>query len=146
MVRLQLFLAALWWGSLTAVAFLVVPLLFVHSTSPAEAGRLAAKLFTAQTWVGVVCGMALLVATQRNPQVDAAETPAIWVIAGVILALMVEVGVKPHILARENMALWHNLGSALYLLQWGCAAKVLWQQGGVTPAVASTSPSSEPEA
>lgn len=47
--------AALWWGSLTTIGFLVVPLLFMHLDTPAIAGRMAARLFTAQTWVSVAC-------------------------------------------------------------------------------------------
>lgn len=57
---LPLWLTALWWGSLTTVGFLVVPLLFVHLPTPAMAGGMAAKLFTAQTTVSVVCGLVLL--------------------------------------------------------------------------------------
>ncbi len=132
MVRLQVFLAALWWGSLTAVGFMVVPMLFVHLETPAMAGQMAAKLFTAQTWLSVACGILLLLAAQRKKLNTAA--PSIWVIAGMLLALMIELGVKPHILARENLALWHNLGTALYVVQWLCAGKALWQLWP-TPAV-----------
>ena len=126
MARLQLFLAALWWGSLMAVGFMVVPLLFVHLETPAMAGQMAAKLFSAQTWVSVFCGVMLLLAAKRQ-NMDATQTPSIWVIAGLLLALMLEVGIKPHIVARDNLALWHNLGSLAYVLQCVCAGKALWQ-------------------
>jgi len=53
--------AALWWGSLAAVGFLVVPLLFAHLPTPALAGATAARLFAAQTWVSLVCGAVLLI-------------------------------------------------------------------------------------
>jgi hypothetical protein len=58
--RLPALLAALWWGSLTTIGFLVVPLLFAHLPSPAMAGGMAARLFAAQTWVTVVCCVLLL--------------------------------------------------------------------------------------
>lgn len=125
MAQLQVLLAALWWGSLTAVGFIVVPMLFMHLETPAIAGQMAAKLFSAQTWLALVCGILLLLAAKRD-NLHRAYTPSPWVIAGMLLALLIEVAVKPHILARENMALWHNLGSAFYLLQWLCAGKVLW--------------------
>ncbi|WP_353135694.1 DUF4149 domain-containing protein [Limnohabitans sp.] len=125
MARLQVFLAALWWGSLTAVGFMVVPMLFMHLETPAIAGQMAAKLFSAQTWLALVCGILLLLAAKRE-NLNRAYTPSLWVIAGMLLALLIELAVKPHILARDNMALWHNLGSAFYLLQWLCAGKVLW--------------------
>ncbi len=124
MARLQIFLAALWWGSLTTVGFMVVPLLFVHLETPAIAGQMAAKLFSAQTWLALACGVLLLLAAKRQ-NIDQAHTPSPWVIAGMLLALLIELAVKPHIMARDNLVLWHNLGSAFYVLQWLCAGKVL---------------------
>jgi len=43
--RFGLMIAALWWGSLTALGFVIVPMLFTHLPSPAVAGQVAAKLF-----------------------------------------------------------------------------------------------------
>ena len=125
MARLQLFLAALWWGSLSAVGFMVVPMLFMHLDTPAMAGQMAAKLFSAQTWLSLFCGLLLLLAARRE-NLTTPKPPSPWVIAGMLLALLIEVAVKPHILARENMALWHNLGSVFYLAQWVCAGRALW--------------------
>ena len=53
------------WG-LAALGFMVVPLLFKHLGSPAEAGAMAAKLFSAQTWVSVACTMLLLLLLSRK--------------------------------------------------------------------------------
>lgn len=125
MARLQIFLAALWWGSLSAVGFMVVPMLFVHLETPAIAGQMAAKLFSAQTWLALVCGLMLLLAARRENLFEA-KAPSPWVITGMLLALLIEVAVKPHIVARDNLAFWHNLGSAFYVLQWLCAGRVLW--------------------
>lgn len=125
MARLQIFLAALWWGSLCAVGFMVVPMLFMHLETPAIAGQMAAKLFTAQSWLSLVCGLLLLLAAKRANQ-DDSHTPSPWVIGGMLCALLIEVAVKPHIVARDNLMLWHNLGTGFYALQWVCAAKVLW--------------------
>jgi hypothetical protein len=125
MARLQVFLAALWWGSLCAVGFMVVPMLFMHLETPAIAGQMAGKLFSAQTWLAVACGILLLLAAKRQ-NLSQAHAPSPWVITGMLLALLIELAVKPHIMARDNLALWHNLGSAFYVLQWLCAGKVLW--------------------
>jgi hypothetical protein len=132
MAQLQIFLAALWWGSLTAVGFMVVPMLFMHLETPAIAGQMAAKLFSAQTWLALACGVLLLLAAKRQ-SLDQAYTPSPWVIAGMLLALLIELAVKPHIMARDNLALWHNLGSAFYVLQWLCAGKVLWTLSPMKP-------------
>ncbi len=128
LLRLPLWAAALWWGSLTTLGFLVVPLLFVHLPSPALAGGMAAKLFTAQTWLTVVCTLLLLLASRPRDDGEegAGESPLqavrLTVVGGLLLALLVEFAVAPRIVARENLALWHRLGSALYVLQWFCAA------------------------
>jgi hypothetical protein len=43
--RISVFAAALWWGSLGAIGFLAVPLLFANAPSASIAGQLAARLF-----------------------------------------------------------------------------------------------------
>ena len=126
MARLQIFLAALWWGSLMAVGFVVVPMLFVHLETAVMAGRMAAKLFTAQSWLSVACGLLLILAARRQSN-QGAYTPSIWVVGGVLLALLLELAVAPNIVAKENLKLWHSLGSAFYVMQVVCAAKALWQ-------------------
>ena len=49
---------ALWWGSLSAIAGFVVPMLFAHLPTPAMAGNLAGRLFGAQTWVSLTSSFA----------------------------------------------------------------------------------------
>lgn len=129
--------AALWWGSLSAVGFLVVPMLFAHLATPAIAGTLAAKLFTAQSWVSIGSAMLLLVssAPRGEPSVPAAQTGVILIVSGLLLALLGEYAVAPRIVARENLRLWHGLGSAMYLLQWLCAGALLWRMGRPRPDV-----------
>jgi len=121
---LPLWAAALWWGSLSTLGFLVVPLLFVYLPTPAMAGAMAARLFTAQTWVSLACGLLLLLLSRPRPdQGGAGPLPAsrLFIVGGMLLALLVEFAVAPRIVARENLALWHRVGSGLYLLQWLCA-------------------------
>jgi glucan phosphoethanolaminetransferase (alkaline phosphatase superfamily) len=130
--RLPLFAAALWWGSLTVIGFLVVPLLFANLATPAIAGGMAAKLFSAQTWVSLGCGL-LLVLMSRGREgseiVPWAAPVLMFLLGGMLLALLAEFGVAPRIVARENLKLWHSVGSAMYLLQWVCAGIVLWRLG-----------------
>ena len=127
--RLPVVASALWWGSLSTTGFLVVPLLFAHLPSPAMAGSMAAKLFSAQTWVSVVCGMLLLVFRPNRTQTldGKAQTAIFLVVSGLLLALLGEFAVAPRIVARENLKLWHGVGSAMYLLQWLCAGMLLWR-------------------
>ena len=134
---LALFAAALWWGSLTAVGLMVVPQLFAHLETPATAGRMAAKLFSTQTWVSCACALVLLMAARarhadsgedETPSMDGLTKAIFWPVLGMLLALIAEFAIAPRIVARENLALWHSLGSGLYLAQWGVAAWVLFQQ------------------
>ncbi|OGO98118.1 MAG: hypothetical protein A2Z93_12900 [Curvibacter sp. GWA2_64_110] len=123
-------LAALWWGSLSTIGFLVVPLLFLYLPTPAMAGGMAAKLFTAQTWVSLNCGLLLLLLTRPNQaesHANRARAAIVFIVAGMLLALLSEFAVAPRIVARENLALWHRVGSGLYLLQWLCAGAAFWR-------------------
>ena len=123
-------LAALWWGSLTTLGALVVPLLFVHLPSPALAGGMAAKLFTAQTWLSTGCGLLLLL-IHRPAQADSDhgrdQSALVFMLLGVLMALLSEFAVAPRIVSRENLRLWHSVGSAMFALQWLCAGVTLWK-------------------
>ena len=124
MRSVPVWVAAIWWGSLSTLGFFVVPMLFMHLPSPAMAGNMAAKLFTAQSAVSTVCGLVLLMLFRSNKAlapVDIAQSATLFVVGGVLLALLVEFGVAPHIVARDNLALWHGVGTSMYIGQWFCA-------------------------
>jgi uncharacterized membrane protein len=116
--RFPILAAALWWGSLTAIGFVAIPLLFANLATPAIAGQMAAKLFTAQAWISILCGLMVLIAQRRpNP----------LVLVGLLLALLGEFAVAPRIVARQDLALWHTVGTVFYGLQWLCALVALWK-------------------
>jgi Domain of unknown function (DUF4149) len=145
--KLTIFTAALWWGSLTTLGFFVVPMLFQYLPTKALAGNMAARLFEAQTWVSVGCGLVLLlilrpkrienrINTENSSEGDInmplsvvlrADKAIIFVAFGMLMALLVAFGVSPRIVARENLMLWHAVGSLMYLAQWICAGMVLWK-------------------
>ena len=130
MRQLPVWLAAAWAMSLSMLGLLVVPMLFVHLPTPAMAGQMAAKLFSAQTWISVACGAMLLIAFRSNRRlvsVESAQAATLFVVGGVLLALIVELAIAPRIVARENLALWHRLGTGLFVVQWICALVVLRQ-------------------
>ena len=131
--RFPALLAALWWGSLGAIGFMAVPLLFAHLPTPAMAGTMAAKLFAAQTWVSLACGLVLLLVYRQERALAPANRARIaigFVVFGMLLALLLEYAVAPRIVARQNLRLWHSLGAALYVVQWLSAAVVLWPLAG----------------
>jgi hypothetical protein len=132
--RFVVLLAALWWGSLSGLGFVVVPMLFTHLGSPAEAGAMAAKLFTSQTWLSVVCAMLLLTLLNKRDGVEVvpdSRAALAWVVMGMLLALLVEFGVAAQIVSARstggNLRLWHGLGSAMYLGQWLAVSWLLWR-------------------
>ena len=132
--RFGLMLAALWWGSLTALGFVVVPMLFTHMPSTAAAGQMAAKLFTAQTWLSIACAMLLLIVYNQKDaltQEIRAQAAIKFIVTGLLLAVLVEFGLSPRIVSARadggNLKLLHGLGSALYFGQWLCAGFALWR-------------------
>lgn len=132
--RFNVMVAALWWGSLTGLGFVVVPMLFANLGSPAVAGAMAAKLFTAQTWLSTGCAMFLLLILNKkdDPALAWQAQAAIkFIVAGLLLALLVEFGVAPRIISARaeggNLKLWHGLGTAFYVVQWLCAGLALWR-------------------
>ncbi|MBU4422264.1 MAG: DUF4149 domain-containing protein [Gammaproteobacteria bacterium] len=129
LTRLPTLLAALWWGSLTTIGLLVVPLLFAHLPTPALAGGMAARLFAAQTWVTVTCCVLLLLISRPKGEVAQyswAQAAMVFIVGGLLLALLAQFGVAPRIVARENLRVWHAVGSGMYLVQWLCAGITLW--------------------
>jgi hypothetical protein len=131
--RISILLASLWWGSLSGLGFMVVPLLFVHLPSPAAAGAMAAKLFSAQTWLSIACTFFLLLflkGKEASALTQPAQVAMKYVVAGLLLAVLVEFGVSPRIVSARaeggNLQLWHGLGSAMYLAQWLAAGWTLW--------------------
>jgi hypothetical protein len=133
-LRLATLAAGLWWGSLTALCFVVVPLLFTHLPSPAIAGSMAARLFSAQTWLSCGCALLLLMAVSRSDSYTlAAWSQALMrpLVAGFLLALLLELAVAPRIVAAraegQSLRLWHGLGSAMLVLQWLSAGAAFWR-------------------
>lgn len=129
-MRWPVWVAAFWWVSLSVIGFLVVPLLFAHLPTKAMAGGMAARLFTAQTWMSVLCSTALLLTSRPNllqPHVNKAQTAIVFIVGGTLLALLSEFAVSPRILAREHLPLWHGVGTGMYVLQWLCAAVTFWK-------------------
>ncbi|MDH4464485.1 MAG: DUF4149 domain-containing protein [Acidovorax sp.] len=126
--RLPALAAALWWGSLTTIGFLVVPMLFANLPSTTMAGYMAAKLFAAQTSVTVACCLVLLLlskARHATVQHDWAQAAMVFILGGLLLALLTQFGVAPRIVARQDLRFWHSVGTVMYAVQWCCALAVL---------------------
>ncbi len=126
---LAIWAAALWWGALTTIGFAVVPMLFVNLPSPAIAGAMAAKLFSLTTWLGITCGLMLLIFRSNRPLTleNKADNAILFIVSGMFLALLLEFVVAPRIVARQDLRLWHSVGTVMYVVQWLCAGVVFWR-------------------
>ncbi len=148
MQRLSVMIAALWWGGISAISFVAVPMLFAGLGNPLVAGPVAARLFSLQCWGGLFLGAALLwiLRGQRAAQADQGLTVPMsgqwalltilgWVLAAMLLALLQEFGVAHKIVnARAtggNLRLWHSVGTAMVLGQWLCTGVLLWRLSGL---------------
>ncbi|MCU0761539.1 MAG: DUF4149 domain-containing protein [Hydrogenophaga sp.] len=143
MQRVALMLAALWWGGISGLSFLAVPVLFARLGAPV-AGPVAAQLFSFQCWAGILIGLALLLVFKaQRPRGGAApdeERLALngavlgnmgFVLLAMLLAMVQEFGVAQKIVTARamggNLQLLHTLGSAMVLGQWLCAGVLVWR-------------------
>jgi F0F1-type ATP synthase assembly protein I len=137
LTRWPLLVAALWWGGITLLSFVAVPLAFAHFDNPTLAGPYAAKLFAVVSWLSLVAAMALLLWGRlqrlRSAEVTARWVLLPWLLAAALAALLQENAVAQTILTARNtganLKLWHSLGSALIVVQWLAALRVLWWLG-----------------
>ena len=130
MLRICRLLAALWWGGLTVLAFVVVPVIFASVNDKAAAGQLAARIFDVQSYWTLALGVLLLFVERTDPLCRARGLVRVLMLALVATAANHWL-VSPLIVnARAsggNLAMWHGIGSALVVLQFACGLWVNWR-------------------
>jgi len=128
--RLPLLVTALWWGGITALSLVAVPVLFIRLGSPALAGPVAAFLFQVQAGVSVALALGLLLWSQVRVPVARARGLWPWLLLAALAALLQEFAVAEKIVTARaqgaDLRLWHGLGSVLVALQWWAAFRSLW--------------------
>lgn len=130
---LTLFPATAWVGSLWAVGYLAVPILFRMQPDRQLAGMLAGHLFDLVTYLGLVCAallLALRAASRCGPLWR--DRSAQWIIVMLLLSLLIHFGIQPEMAALKAQALpqevmaspladrfklLHGLSSIAYLLE-----------------------------
>ena len=129
LARAPLLLAALWWGALSALSFVAVPLAFAHF-GPALAGPYAARLFQLQCWVSLGSSLLLMLWLRLRRQQPMLQRLLPWLLLAALAALLQEYGVAQRILGARasagDLRLWHGLGTLLVLLQWLAALRTIW--------------------
>jgi len=130
-------LLTLWVGSLWAIGYLAVPILFASLDERMLAGMLAGKMFSAVSYIGLGCGTALLamaLATgSRGFRDPRALLPALMlalVAVGefVLQPMMAELklqGLVEGSAAAARFGMLHGIASLLYLVNSVCGLVLL---------------------
>ena len=118
---LEAVIQTLWVGSLWTVGYLVAPALFAHFPDTATAGRVAGRLFTLVTWLGLGCAAALLLLMRLRRGAQRARVRLVLVMAGLLAAShflvrpLMEAARLPDGTPGPGFGAWHGVSSLLYL-------------------------------
>ena len=126
-------LTTAWVGSLWAIGYLAVPVLFSAQPDRQLAGMLAGQMFTLVAYVGMVCGAFLLIQRVSEFGQAALRQSLFWVVAVMLLAaLVIQFGIQPIMADLKAQALpldvmhgaqagrfkmLHGMSSMIYLTQ-----------------------------
>jgi hypothetical protein len=131
--HLATLLITAWVGGLWAVGYLAVPVLFYAQPDKQLAGMLAGQMFSLVAYLGMVCGMYLLI---HRFSVSGRETfrhAMFWTVAAMLLlSLMLQFGIQTimtdlkfqalpldvmHSAFAERFKILHGISSIIYLTQ-----------------------------
>ena len=137
----------LWVGALFAIGYLAAPTLFAQLTDRALAGSLAGDMFRWVAWLGIVCGVYLLLFQMARRGLGVFKSAVFWLVL-LMLGLTVAgyFGIAPLLAQlkadalprqvmesalRDRFATWHGISSGLYLLEslLGVALVLLQERG-----------------
>ncbi|MBZ0095573.1 MAG: DUF4149 domain-containing protein [Sulfuricella sp.] len=131
--KLSYFAITLWVGGLWAIGYLAAPVLFASLGDKMLAGMLAGKMFTWIAYVGMGCGVYLLIHRLTVFGGSALKQGFFWaVMVMLLLTAAIHFGIQP-ILAglkeqalpkevmesmfRDRFARWHGISSIGYLIE-----------------------------
>jgi hypothetical protein len=123
----------LWAGSLWAIGYIAAPTLFHYLPDRALAGTLAGHLFAYVAYVGLGCGVYLMIYRLASVGLGAFRQGFFWITFFMLaLTLAGQFGVQPVLGAlkeqalprqvmesvfRDRFAVWHGVASILFLVQ-----------------------------
>jgi len=126
-------LTTAWVGSLWAVGYLAVPVLFYAQPDRQLAGMLAGQMFTLVGYLGMVCGIYLLIHRYIVSGRGSFRHAMFWTVTAMLLVtLAIQCGIQPVMNALKLQALpldvmhsalagqfkmLHGISSVLYLIQ-----------------------------
>lgn len=126
-------LTTAWVGSLWAVGYLAVPVLFYAQPDRQLAGMLAGQMFTLTAYLGMLCGTYLLLHRVSTAGRPAFRNTLFWIVAAMLsISLALQFGFQPVMDGLKQQALpldvmhsafagrfrmLHGLSSIAYLIQ-----------------------------
>lgn len=131
----RLLLATLWCGSLWTIGYIVAPILFAVVENKVSAGTIAGKLFQAEAWLSLVCGLLLVFLcnlTVCTLSIKERRLVLLLIIGMLTCTLvgyfalhpyMVDLrelmrgAVEPDLVVKSKFGLLHGLSSVIYLLE-----------------------------
>lgn len=136
---LERLLVSLWAGGLWVSGFVAAPVLFRVAPDRVTAGRFAGALFEAVGWLGLACGVALLVLrwVRSVPHRRAALTAVVamlaitavgqFVLHPELSAIRDTLGaLEPGTPSHARFAFLHRVSGGLFLLNSVLAAVLIW--------------------
>ena len=131
--HLATLLTTAWVGGLWAIGYLAVPVLFFAQPDKQLAGMLAGQMFALVGYLGMVCGMYLLIQRIGVSGRASFRQALFWVIAAMLLiTLALQFGIQPimadlkaqslpldvmHSAFAERFKMLHRISGILYLIQ-----------------------------
>lgn len=122
-----------WVGGLWAIGYLAVPVLFFAQPDRQLAGMLAGQMFTLVAYLGLVCGMYLLLHHISLSGRAAFRLGLFWVVAVMFLiTLVLQFGIQPvmtdlklqalpldvvHSAFADRFKMLHRISGIIYLIQ-----------------------------
>ena len=137
----------LWVGGLLAIGYIAAPVLFSQLADRSVAGTVAGALFSVMAWVGLACGVYLILFILAGKGWRAIQSGVFWIVLlMLVLTAAGHFGVQPVLVQlkadalprqvmesalRDRFSTWHGVSSALYLVQslLGIALVLLQERG-----------------
>ncbi|HUV99033.1 MAG TPA: DUF4149 domain-containing protein [Gallionella sp.] len=126
-------LTTAWVGGLWAVGFLAVPVLFYAQPDRQLAGMLAGQMFALVSYLGIVCGLYLLIQSMSVSGRGSFRQARFWIVAAMLLITMVlQFGIQPvmtglklqampldvmHSMLAARFSMLHHVSSTIYTIE-----------------------------
>ena len=131
--HLATLLITAWVGGLWAVGYLAVPVLFYAQPDKQLAGLLAGQMFSLVAYLGMVCGMYLLIHRFSVSGRESFRHALFWtVVAMLLLSLVLQFGIQAimadlklqalpldvmHSAFADRFKMLHGISNVIYLIQ-----------------------------